>query len=559
MSRDLGSCLEGGRALTDAGHSHGVTRRQLLVRGGGAAIAVGVGGATVALATRSGDGADPGPGSWGELIRTDGVAPVHASLLSSGEVLMNGTGGGADVSDFVIDPGAPGGIQVDDLDPPMRMQQDTLFCAGHAPLPDGRMLLVGGQRRTPEQGLDYALLFDYRREAATRWTPIEASILGGPSWYPTVTRLPSGDMLVISGFTDWGGEVNRTIQLFEPQRFEAGRSPWTWLVPHEKVPDVSPTGADYTHVFVLPRPVVVGGHPRQVAMVGANGEVWFFNYTDRFDDPAQRFATRPNSRRPAPTKAMPGAGASSAMLADGRILIVGSGDEEGEGERSLMSRADVYDPYRDAWRTIETGIGRIYPVAVLLPDGTVAVVNGDAGRGDSRTPQIIDPDSGTVTDGPAWPDGGVRGYHNSALLVPDGRVLTASGEGGGLSGRPGGPSERTDLRYYSPPYLSVVAEAERPGIVGAPREMGYRRPHSIQVRNGPIHRVSLLAPGAMTHSIDMNQRCVPLFDGEAGGGALRVNGPGDPSIAPPGDYMLFALRDVGGVLIPSRGRMIRVG
>jgi Domain of unknown function (DUF1929) len=547
------------RALTEGGRSHGVTRRQLLVRGGAAAAVVGLGGTAVALATRNGGGADPGSGSWGALIRTDGVAPVHASLLPSGEVLMNGTGGGADVSDFVIDPGATGGIHVDDLDPPMRMQQDTLFCAGHAPLPDGRMLLVGGQRSSPEQGLDYALLFEHRGNAAIRWTPIEASILGGPSWYPTVTRLPSGDMLVISGFTDWGGELNRTIQVFHPQRLDTGRSPWSSLVPHEKVPDVSPTGADYTHVFVLPRPVVVDGHSRQVAMVGANGEVWLFNCSDRFGDPAERFATRPNGRRPAPAKAMPGAGASSAMLADGRILIVGSGDEEGEGERSLMSRADIYDPYRDEWRSIETGIGRIYPVAILLPDGTVAIVNGDRGQGDSRTPQIIDPDSGAVTDGPAWPDGGVRGYHNSALLVPDGRVLTASGEGGELSGRPGGPSERTDLRYYSPPYLSVVAEAERPEVVGAPRWMGYRRPYSIQVRNGPIHRVTLLAPGAMTHSIDMNQRRVPLFEGEAGGGELTVNGPDDRSVAPPGDYMLFVLSEVDGVLIPSRGRMIRVG
>jgi hypothetical protein len=209
--------------------------------------------------------------------------------------------------------------------------------------------------------------------------------------------------------------------------------------------------------------------------------------------------------------------------------------------------------------SIETGIGRIYPVAILLPDGTVAVVNGDGGQGDSRTPQIIDPDSGTVTDGPAWPMAACAGTTTPPCWCPTDGSLPPAVRAVSSAVDPGGPSERTDLRYYSPPYLSVVAEAERPGIVGSPREMGYRRPHSIQVRNGPIHRVSLLAPGAMTHSIDMNQRCVPLFEGEADRGELTVNGPGDPSIAPPGDYMLFALRDVDGVLIPSRGRMIRVG
>jgi Domain of unknown function (DUF1929) len=549
-----------GRRLRCDDHAEdtdGITRRQLLVRGGAAAAALGAGGGAVALAASSESGPDPGPGSWGELIPTDGVAPVHASLLPSGKVLMNGPSGGGEIADFVIDP-LNEGIEVDGLYPPMRMNEDTLFCAGHAPLADGRLLLVGGQRSTPELGLEYALLFDYRTAPGSGWTPIEDSILGGPSWYPTVTRLANGDMLVISGFADWGGEENRTIQLFHRRRFDAGRSPWTTLVPHEKVPDVSPTGADYTHVFALPRPVMLDGHQREVAMVGATGEIWFLSHTGRFADPADRFATRPNARRPAPPNASPGAGTSSAMLADGRILIVGSGDEDGEGEPSLMSRADVYDPYRDEWRSIETGIGRIYPVAILLPDGMVAIVNGDGGRGDSRVPQIIDPESGVVSGGPRWPDDGVRGYHNSALLVPDGRVLTASGESGGLSGRPGGPPERTDLRYYSPPYLSVLAEAERPEILRAPRRMRYGRLHTIRVRNGPIHRVTLLAPGAMTHSIDMNQRCVILFDGDADGDEIAVAGPRDSSVAPPGGYMLFALRELDGIFAPSHGRMIRV-
>ncbi len=545
--------------MNGAERSGAVTRRQLLVRGGAAAAALGVGGTAVALAARSDGGSEPGLGAWGELIPTDGVAPVHASLLPSGSVLMNGTGGGSEISDFLIDPRVRDPIQADDLEPPMRMEQDTLFCAGHAPLADGRMLLVGGQRSTPELGLEYALIFDHRSGRSGRWTAIDAEIHGGPSWYPTVTRLADGGMLVISGFADWGGEVNRTIQLFQPRRFDANRSPWTLLVPHERVPNVSPAGADYTHVFVLPRPLTLERHERQVVMIGANGELWFFNHTDHFADPAERFATQPNARRPAPAKASPGWGTSSVMVADGRILIVGNGDEGGEGEPSLMSRADVYDPYRDEWRSIETGVARIYPVAILLPDGKVAVVNGDRGRrGDPRTPQIVDPDSGEVTDGPPWPDGSVRGYHNSALLVPDGRVLTAAGEGSDIDGRPGGPPERTDLRYYSPPYLSVVPEEERPEILGSPRRMPYGRPYSIEVRHGPIHRVTLLAPGAMTHSIDMNQRCVVLFDDEAGE-ELTVTGPRDPSVAPPGHYMLFVLRRVDGELVPSHGRMIRVG
>jgi hypothetical protein len=67
----------------------------------------------------------------------------------------------------------------------------------------------------------------------------------------------------------------------------------------------------------------------------------------------------------------------------------------------------------------------------------------------------------------------------------------------------------------------------------------------------------------MTHSFDQNQRCVVLFDGEADGDELTISGPRDSFVAPPGHYMLFALRsvDTGSrtVLVPSAARIIRVG
>ncbi len=545
--------------------THGrLTRRQALVAGGTLAVGAGLGGATIGLLARGEETASAGGGSWGELVSVGDVAPVHVSLLPSGRLLMCGTDGGESgdsFPDFLADPGEARAIEVSDTEPPMRQEQDTLFCAGHAFLADGRMLQVGGQRTTPELGLEYGFLFD---PASGRWTRIEESILGGPSWYPTVTRLADRRMLVVSGFVDWGGETNRTVQLFDPDRFEEGRTPWLSLVPHESAPDFAPTGADYTHTFLLPRPVEVDGHQREVVMLGRTGELHFLNYRDSFADPAERFATRPNGRRPAPAgNPDAAAGASSVMLADGRILIVGAGNEDGEGAAKLMSTAHLYDPFADTWRAIDIGISRIYPAAVLLPDGSVAVVNGDgAADGDPRRPQVIDPDSERVTTGPAWPDGGRRGYHNVALLVPDGRVLTGAGEPGDFGGRPGGPSERTDLRYYSPPYLSVLEASERPDVLEAVSEIGYGQDFDIRFENGPVHRVTLLAPGAMTHSIDMGQRCVVLFEGEAEGDGMTIRGPEDPFAAPPGHYLLFVLQRIdtesGPVLVPSVGRFVRL-
>ncbi len=538
-------------------------RRQFLVRGGAAVVAVGAGGAAIATLGRSHDPVVPGVGSWSELIALDGVAPVHASLLPNGELLMSGTAGDS-FPDFVINPQeADSRIQVEDLHAPMRMNQDTLFCAGHAHLADGRLLLVGGQRTSPELGLSYALLFDSARVSSAAWSPIQREIIGGPSWYPTVTRLPDGDMLVISGFVDWGGELNRTVQLFSPVEFDRGHDPWRLLAPHDEVPDVSPTGADYTHTFVLPRPIELDGHSYGVAMVGASGEVFLFDHTGAGSDAPQRFATQPNGRRPAPAGSeRPGSGASSVMLADGRILMVGGGDEDGSGKRGLAASAHIYDPERDSWEAIRMGSSRTFPVAILLPDGNVAVVNGFGDPpGDPRRVEIIDVEAGEVSSGPAWPDDGTRGYHNVALLLEDGRILTAAGESEGPK-RPGGPSERTDMRLYSPPCLSVLDESERPRIARSTGRITYGEPFAVQVENGPVHRVTLLAPGSMTHSIDMGQRCVVLFDGEGEDGEVVLSGPADAMIAPPGHYMLFVLRRVatenGATLVPSESRIVRL-
>jgi hypothetical protein len=63
-----------------------------------------------------------------------------------------------------------------------------------------------------------------------------------------------------------------------------------------------------------------------------------------------------------------------------------------------------------------------------------------------------------------------------------------------------------------------------------------------------------MRPGAVTHAVDMEQRSVELArrPGEAG---VVVTSPPDPSVAPPGWYMLFAL-DARGV--PSEARWIQL-
>jgi Domain of unknown function (DUF1929) len=64
----------------------------------------------------------------------------------------------------------------------------------------------------------------------------------------------------------------------------------------------------------------------------------------------------------------------------------------------------------------------------------------------------------------------------------------------------------------------------------------------------------LMRPGATTHAVDMEQRSIELAR-RAGEAGVVLTSPPDPSVAPPGWYMLFAL-DARGV--PSVARWIQL-
>jgi Domain of unknown function (DUF1929) len=60
--------------------------------------------------------------------------------------------------------------------------------------------------------------------------------------------------------------------------------------------------------------------------------------------------------------------------------------------------------------------------------------------------------------------------------------------------------------------------------------------------------------GAVTHSVNMEQRYVPLSY-TAGSSALTATAPANTNIAPPGYYMLFAIDSNG---VPSVAKFVRV-
>ena len=122
------------------------------------------------------------------------------------------------------------------------------------------------------------------------------------------------------------------------------------------------------------------------------------------------------------------------------------------------------------------------------------------------------------------------------------------------------PIENTNAEIYYPPYLydSSGAFAKRPKIVSGATVLKYKGTHNIKVDNGAaITRVTLIKTGAVTHSVNMEQRFLQLsFTVDpTDGNLLKVKGPLNANLATPGRYYLFVINGAG---VPSVARMVSI-
>lgn len=557
------------------------------------------------------------------------VSPIHANLMADGKVLVTGWSrpkenscgdheGRRNGTSFILDTNnlqvtKSTTLSINPLDELPRKKGDVLYCAGHAPLPDGRILFMGGARYTnlgdveypdpfkqDEFGLNYARIFNPR---SGKFSPVRWSNPGGPDkkptadwdwyekgsmWYPTNTRLPGGKILINGGYSKWisvgdpgekkWGFQNNSVTIFDPKAFDAQKDPWQVWVPHNKsVREVSIDAFDYPRSFLLPKPVMLEGLPRHVAIFGGLGwhpedksykpGITLLSLDEKVPE-AKRFARPKKAQRPDDGMMHE---TTSTMLADGSILIMGGGaNAQAEGQR-----IDIYNPYQDSWQEVPTGITRNKPSSTLLPDGKVLIINGEESWdtlkniGDRTQPTLFDPSTNKTVDLAPWTDDhAMRGYHSISLLLKDGRVLIGGGriyEGGkdkigtnnpvGAEGKYRIGCERPELRIFSPPYLF---KGPRPVIANAPTQVAAGQNFTVKF-NGPKLKsnggVVLMALGAFTHGFDQNQRIVPLTVVTQSNGAITVASPQDNFIAPEGEYNLFLISDAG---VPSVASTLKI-
>ena len=447
-------------------------------------------------------------GQW-STVQTWPYRAIHAQMLPTGKVMYWDSYASADFPQL-YDPATATTTAA-------AHAGYNIFCTGFSFLPDGRLFVAGGHI-SDNVGLAYTSIYDPFTNSWSRQPDMNAG-----RWYPSSTELANGDMLVVSGMTDTTVGMN-----LMPQVWQNASGTWRNLSSAQlQLPY-------YPYMFLAPNGKVFNAGPNQTTRyLDASGSgAWTVVGNNNYG--ARNWG-------------------SAVMYDDGKVLIMGGIQGDFYGGASAVAptaSAEVIDlnAASPSWQYVAPmTYPRKHHNATLLPDGKVLVTGGSSGSEDTNSSsnnpayaaEMWDPATNqwtTLASNTIY-----RGYHATALLLPDGRVVSAGGDYGGAS-----------AELYSPPYLFKGA---RPTISSAPTTVGYGQTFFVGTPDATsTTKVTWLKLSSVTHTNNMDQRINRLSFSQATGG-LNVTAPSSVNSCPPGYYMLFILNGNG---VPSVAKIIRI-
>jgi len=320
---------------------------------------------------------------------------------------------------------------------------------------------------------------------ATSWTTTGVTA-NTKSTYPRAVLLPDGRFFIASPAAQ-----DRRNYFFDPGAntiLPAGND----LVP-ESEGDQTHAGAAWKGTGVLLPLVPTGGGYANARFALINGVKSYVKNLTVADPVWQDLGTRPPELG-SPVRTF----ANATFLSTGQVLVTGGVSDHNESDDHPVLKAELYDADTNGW--------------LLTSAATVP-----------------------------------RNYHGVALLLPDGRVWTASASqnhnGSACGAGPDNTEERVEI--FTPWY---VGRPDRPVITSGPASIGIGG-GTFDVAIGgaqgtSIGRVLLIRAGSVTHSFDADQRVIQLEIVSTTSGSVKVKSPFTAGSAPPGDYMLIALRRI---------------
>ena len=461
-------------------------------------------------------------GSMGPVVNWP-LIPIHVVLLPDGRVMSYGTDAkGVQTGQFIYDVWDPklGTGTASHLVLPNTTGTDT-FCSAQIIVPSSGAVLLAGGDKTVNGVRNYSVndvnLFDYRSSALYQ-APQPMRDL---RWYPTVVTLASGQILVLGG----RASVNE-LSVPTPELYTEGQG---WRSLEGATSDDAYGSRNWSYPLAWQAP---------------NGRVFvttIWGGTYYLDASGNGAIAKTPLTLPVGDYYLP-----SVMYAPGKILTLR------KSNRALVVDLNGSQPTA----TAATGVGqdRYHGSATVLADGKVFVNGGsiwsNIAFGVAYSGKIWDPATGKWT--PTATARKMRLYHSVSLLLPDATVLTAGG------GAPG-PATNLNAEVYTPPYLYkkdwTGTLAARPSITDAPTAVTWKQGFKVDVSTTGISRVTLVKTGSATHTVDFDQRFLPL-NFTANGKTLAVTAPATAETAPPGYYMLFVFDSAG---VPSVARIVRLG
>jgi hypothetical protein len=292
-------------------------------------------------------------GEWRQLGYTTPINPIHVALLRTGKVLIaSGSENDPTHTTFraaVWDP-RTGAFALQQI-------PWDLFCNAMSALPDGRVLIAGGNKQfNPFRGLKTTTIFDPGTE---RFIQVQDMARG--RWYPSNALLSDGRTMTFSGWLETAGVPNDAVEIYDVL---------TGWSPELKAPFIPPL---YPWLHLLP-----------------NGKVFFSGFTpgSHLFDPATRTWTLNVARTRYGADRQYG---SSVLLPlrpeDGyraRVMIMG-------GNNPATASAEVIDLSAPgpSWRSLPPmSAPRIEGNAVLLPTGKLLALGGSAVDNDASTASL---------------------------------------------------------------------------------------------------------------------------------------------------------------------------
>ncbi len=431
-------------------------------------------------------------GAWTTPTNWPAVS-VHSTLLHTGKVFFYPYSDDA----YLWDP-------LTDSFERMPRVGYNLFCTGHSAIADGRILVTGGHVQNG-WGLDDASYFN---PVSKTWTRLPD--MNNGRWYPSSTTLANGDVLVASGSYNSTYTVNTV-----PQVWQINSGTWRNLTNANRHLPLYPS------TFLAPNGQVFFDTQNSYYLDTANGGTWTLvarNVVSGRDNYS-----------------------SSAMYDIGKVIRTGGGDPP----TATTEVIDLMAP-TPAWRLSGSMASpRRQHNLTILPDGVLLATGGSSLAGFNNrsgavlAAEIWDPNTETWTTMASSVK--YRGYHSTALLLPDGRVICSGGDS-----EPNG-------EIYSPPYLF---KGTRPVILSAPPDIKHGHSFSVGTTDTDIAKISLTRLGSATHAQNWDQRINSLtFSTSTTITGYEAVAPLRSEDCPPGFYMLWIINSNG---VPSVASIVQV-